>query len=83
MAAQFACALQPLAGEVRQEYADRVRADPEQVGEMTSVLVRGLTEAGLREQLRANGFARAREFPPCHTSGRVLDLLEQVAGQAA
>ena len=57
--------------------------DPEQVGEMTRVLVRGLTEAGLREQLRARGFARAREFSPRHTSGRVLDLLEQVARQAA
>ncbi len=57
--------------------------DPEQVGEITAVLVRGLTEVGLRDQLRSKGVARASEFSPRHTSGLVVDLLERVAEQAA
>jgi len=57
--------------------------DPEQVGDITMVMVRGLTEVGLRDQLRAKGVARAREFSPRHTSGLVVDLLERVAEQAA
>jgi glycosyltransferase involved in cell wall biosynthesis len=57
--------------------------DPEQVGEMTRVMQRGITETGLREQLRDRGLARARVFSQSRTSGLVLDLLQQVVRQAA
>lgn len=57
--------------------------DPEQVGEMTRVMQRGITETGLREQLRDRGLARARTFSQGRTSGLVLDLLQQVVRQAA
>lgn len=57
--------------------------DPEQVDEMSCVMQRALTETGLRDRLREQGLARARAFSQGRTSGRVLDLLQDVAQKAA
>lgn len=57
--------------------------DPENVGAMTVSIERALTDQTLRDQLRRDGLAQAKRFSPAQTTGQVLHLIEQIAGQAA
>ena len=51
-------------------------------GALAAALVRVLLEPEHREALRRRGRARAADFAPARTAGRLLDLLETVAGAA-
>jgi glycosyltransferase involved in cell wall biosynthesis len=51
-------------------------------GALAAALARVLLEPEYRESLRRRGRARAADFAPDRTAGRVLDLLETVAGAA-
>jgi glycosyltransferase involved in cell wall biosynthesis len=51
-------------------------------GALAAALARVLLEPEYREALRRRGRARAADFAPDRTAGRVLDLLETVAGAA-
>jgi glycosyltransferase involved in cell wall biosynthesis len=52
-------------------------------GALAAALARVLLEPEHREALRRRGSARAADFAPALTAGRVLDLLEAVARDAA
>jgi glycosyltransferase involved in cell wall biosynthesis len=49
-------------------------------GALAAALARVLLEPEHREALRRRGRARAADFAPAHTAGRVVDLLERAAG---
>ena len=51
-------------------------------GALAAALARVLLEPKHREALRRRGRARAADFAPARTAGRLLDLLETVAGAA-
>ncbi|HEV8584850.1 MAG TPA: glycosyltransferase family 1 protein [Methylomirabilota bacterium] len=55
-------------------------ADVGTEGALTAALARVLRDPEHREGLRRRGRARAADFAPARTAGRVLDLLEIVAG---
>ncbi len=51
-------------------------------GALAAALARVLLEPEHRDALRRRGRARASDFAPARTAGRVLDLLETIAGAA-
>ena len=56
--------------------------DPEDSAAIADAMVQVLSMTELQETLRQRGFARAREFSPDRTSGRVLALLRDVSEAA-
>jgi len=53
--------------------------DPMSVAETADALGRIAADEALRRTLRAQGLSRARDFDPCKTTARVVDLLETLA----
>jgi glycosyltransferase involved in cell wall biosynthesis len=55
--------------------------NPEDPAAMASAMERVLSSEQLAGELRQRGLARAREFTPDRTAGRVLQVLKQVGGR--
>ncbi len=53
--------------------------DPRSVADIAAALRRIAVDEALRRELRVRGLARARDFDPRKTTGRLVDLLEAVA----
>jgi len=53
--------------------------DPRSVADIAAALRRIAVDEALRRELRVRGLARARDFDPPKTTGRLVDLLEAVA----
>ncbi|MBI3454375.1 MAG: glycosyltransferase family 4 protein [Candidatus Rokubacteria bacterium] len=53
--------------------------EPEDVAGITAAMAGVLSDPAIREDMRRRGLARAREFPPERTAGRVLTLLRQLS----
>ena len=60
-----------------------VLCDPDDTQSLTEALMLVLESQPLREQLKRCGLEQAQRFTPDRTAGRVLEVIEQVAGQAA
>lgn len=57
-----------------------ILVDPENVAEMSEAMARALEDDTLREQIRAKGLRRAKEFSWRETARQTLELYRRVAG---